>query len=172
MPGRDRLAPAGFAIPLGGLSVRKVLAACLVGGGLAMTDGAALGHHSFSMFDMSLPTEIEGTVEDFKLTNPHSSLLVKAKDKDGRATTWRLEGGSPSVLDRAGWNAKTLKPGASRSRASCRIRPANAILYQSLSVESRLPSRIAFLPGRCSLLCGICFTRRTGGDAWQEYPSH
>jgi hypothetical protein len=100
-----------FAILCEGFPVRRLLAACLLGGGMAMTGGAALAHHSFSMFDMSLPTAIEGTVEDFKLTNPHSSLLVKAKDKDGRATTWRLEGGSPSVLDRAGWNAKTLKPG-------------------------------------------------------------
>jgi hypothetical protein len=101
----------GFAILPEGIPVRRALTACLLGVGLAMTDGAALGHHSFSMFDMSLPTEIEGTVEELKLANPHSSLLVKAKDKDGRATTWRLEGGSPTVLDRAGWNAKTLKPG-------------------------------------------------------------
>ena len=91
--------------------MRILLAACVVGGGLAMTGGGAIAHHSFAVFDMSLPTEIEDTVQDFKFINPHTSLLLKAKDKDGRTMTWTLEGMSPSTLQRDGWTAKTLKPG-------------------------------------------------------------
>src|SRR3984893_5275649 len=76
-----------------------------------MTGGAALAHHSFSAFDLGTPTEVEGTVQEFKFINPHSYIVLKAKGADGRATTWTLEGMPPSFLERDGWTAKTLKPG-------------------------------------------------------------
>jgi hypothetical protein len=91
--------------------VRLTLAAWLTAGGLVASGSAALAHHSASIFDTSLPTGIEGTVAEFRFTNPHSLLLVKAKDKDGRVVTWSLEGASPTVLVRQGWSARTLKPG-------------------------------------------------------------
>jgi hypothetical protein len=76
-----------------------------------MTGGQALAHHSFSMFDFGMPTELEGTVLEFKFINPHSYIVLKAKGQDGKATTWTLEGMPPSFLERDGWGAKTLRPG-------------------------------------------------------------
>jgi hypothetical protein len=93
------------------MRVRGSATAWLTAAGLAITGGPSLAHHSFSIFDMSLPTEIEGTVEEFRFTNPHALLLLKAKDSDGRVTSWRLEGASTTELGRDGWSPRTLKPG-------------------------------------------------------------
>jgi Family of unknown function (DUF6152) len=76
-----------------------------------MAGGAATAHHSFSAFDFGTPTELEGTVLEFKYINPHCYIVLKVKGTDGRAATWTLEGGPPSFLERDGWTAKTLKPG-------------------------------------------------------------
>ena len=87
------------------------LAALVVSSALALTSGAALAHHSFAMFDQDNPIELEGTVQDFKFTSPHSFLLLRVKDQDGSFTVWNLEAGSPTALTREGWSAKTLKAG-------------------------------------------------------------
>jgi Family of unknown function (DUF6152) len=87
------------------------LAALLVSGALAVTSGAALAHHSFAMFDQDNPIELEGTVQDFKFTSPHSFILLRVKDQDGSVTVWNLEAGSPTALSREGWTAKTIKAG-------------------------------------------------------------
>jgi hypothetical protein len=74
-----------------------------------MTVGSATAHHSFSMFDFDRPTELEGTVQEFRYTNPHTMLLLRVKGKDG--ATWNLEGMGPSSLERDGWTSRTLRPG-------------------------------------------------------------
>jgi Family of unknown function (DUF6152) len=76
-----------------------------------MSSGAGIAHHSFAMFNMELPTELEGTVQEFRFSNPHSFLLVKVKGQDGRTVTWTLEGTSPASLGRDGWSGQTLRPG-------------------------------------------------------------
>jgi uncharacterized protein DUF6152 len=87
------------------------LAALLTGAMLAATSGAVLAHHSFAMFDQEHPIELEGIVQDFKFTSPHTFILLKVKEQDGDTTVWNLEGGSPTALSRDGWTAKTLKSG-------------------------------------------------------------
>jgi hypothetical protein len=77
----------------------------------AAASGAALAHHSFAMFDTDHPMELSGTVTEFKFTSPHTFILLEVKGTDGSATTWNLEGASPSALVREGWASKTLKPG-------------------------------------------------------------
>jgi hypothetical protein len=91
--------------------VNRLLSACFISGALVLTGGQALAHHSFSPFDIGMPTELEGTVLEFKFINPHSYIVLKAKGQDGRATTWTLEGMPPTFLERDGWGAKTLRPG-------------------------------------------------------------
>jgi hypothetical protein len=78
---------------------------------LVAASGAALAHHSFAMFDTDHPMELAGTVTEFKFTSPHTFILLEVKGDDGSATTWNLEGASPSALVREGWASKTLKPG-------------------------------------------------------------
>ena len=87
------------------------LAALLVSSALALMSGAALAHHSFAMFDQDNPIELEGTVQEFKWTSPHSFILLRVKEQDGNVTMWNLEAGSPTALSREGWTAKTIKAG-------------------------------------------------------------
>ena len=62
-------------------------------------------HHSFSAeFDSSKPITLEGKVVEMEWVNPHSWLVIDVPKPDGTVERWRLEGGSPSVLLRLGWN--------------------------------------------------------------------
>ena len=89
----------------------RPLAGLLVAFVLAVTGGDARAHHSYAMFDQENPIELEGVVEEFKFTNPHTFILLVVKQQDGTTATWSLEGLSPSGLVRDGWTGKTLKPG-------------------------------------------------------------
>jgi Family of unknown function (DUF6152) len=75
------------------------------------TIGVVIAHHSFAMFDQENPIELEGTVQEFKYTSPHTFIILVVKSKDGESTVWNLEGGAPSNLVRDGWSSTTLKPG-------------------------------------------------------------
>ena len=91
--------------------MKRRLLAFTVGAAFVAASGAALAHHSFAMFDTDHPMELSGTVTEFKFTSPHTFILLEVKGEDGSATTWNLEGASPSALVREGWASKTLKPG-------------------------------------------------------------
>ena len=43
--------------------------------------------------------------------NPHSWLHIDVKKPDGSVERWKIEGGSPSVLMRLGWNRTSLPAG-------------------------------------------------------------
>jgi hypothetical protein len=69
-------------------------------------------HHSFSAeFDGSKPITLEGKVVQMEWVNPHSWLTIDVPKPDGTVERWHVEGGSPSVLLRLGWNRNTLPPG-------------------------------------------------------------
>jgi hypothetical protein len=89
----------------------RLSTALLAGVALIVTGGAVFAHHSFAMFDTDHPMELTGTVTEFKFTSPHTFILLEVKGSDGSATTWNLEGASPSALVREGWASKTLKAG-------------------------------------------------------------
>ena len=90
--------------------MRRQLAALSASVALVMATGAA-AHHSFAMFDQDNPLELEGTVQEFKFTSPHTFIILDVKGEDGGTTVWNLEGGPPSFLVRDGWSKSTLKPG-------------------------------------------------------------
>ena len=72
----------------------------------------AMAHHSFSAeFDSSKPITLEGKVVEFEWVNPHSWLVIDVPNADGKVDRWRIEGGSPSVLLRLGWNRNSLPVG-------------------------------------------------------------
>ena len=89
----------------------RLSAAGLAVGVFVVMAGPAMAHHSFSMFDFEKPTELEGTVQEFRYTNPHTMLLLRVKGKEGGTATWSLEGMGPSSLERDGWTNRTLKRG-------------------------------------------------------------
>jgi uncharacterized protein DUF6152 len=90
--------------------MRRRLAALSASVALVMASGAA-AHHSFAMFDQDNPIELEGTVQEFKFTSPHTFIHLVVKGEDGTTMVWNLEGGPPSFLVRDGWSKSTLKPG-------------------------------------------------------------
>jgi hypothetical protein len=63
------------------------------------------------MFDQENPIELDGIVQEFKYTNPHSYLLLEVRGEDGSAVVWNLEGQAPSILSRDGWSKASLRPG-------------------------------------------------------------
>ncbi|HTW64628.1 MAG TPA: DUF6152 family protein [Bryobacteraceae bacterium] len=72
----------------------------------------AAAHHSFSAeFDASKPITLEGKVVEMQWVNPHSWLVIDVTKADGTVERWKLEGGSPSVLLRLGWNRNSLPAG-------------------------------------------------------------
>ena len=91
--------------------MRRQLAALLVSAVLVATNAAAMAHHSFAMFDQENPVDLEGVVQEFKYTSPHSYILLEVRGQDGSAVVWNLEGQAPSLLTREGWSSQTLKPG-------------------------------------------------------------
>ena len=54
---------------------------------------------------------LEGFVQEFKYTSPHTFILLAVKAQDGSITVWNLEGVTPSALAREGWSSKSLKAG-------------------------------------------------------------
>ena len=69
-------------------------------------------HHSFSAeFDSNKQVTLAGEVVMMEWVNPHSWLHIDVKKPDGSIERWKIEGGSPSVLMRLGWNRNSLPAG-------------------------------------------------------------
>jgi len=69
-------------------------------------------HHSFSAeFDAKKVVTLAGEVVMMEWVNPHSWLHIDVKKPDGSVERWKIEGGSPSVLMRLGWNRNSLPAG-------------------------------------------------------------
>ena len=69
-------------------------------------------HHSFSAeFDRDKKVTLEGKVVEMDWVNPHSWLVIDVPNAEGKVDRWRIEGGSPSVLLRLGWNRNSLPAG-------------------------------------------------------------
>ena len=71
-----------------------------------------LAHHSFSAeFDSTKQVTLSGEVVMMEWVNPHSWLHIDVPKPDGTVERWKIEGGSPSVLFRLGWNRNSLPRG-------------------------------------------------------------
>src|SRR6266496_2937773 len=69
-------------------------------------------HHSFSAeFDQNKQVTLEGKVVMMEWVNPHSWLHIDVTKPDGSVQRWKIDGGSPSVLFRKGWNRDSLPAG-------------------------------------------------------------
>jgi hypothetical protein len=69
-------------------------------------------HHSSSAeFDSNKSVTLTGQVVMMEWVNPHSWLHIDVQKPDGTVERWKVEGGSPSVLFRLGWNRNSLPAG-------------------------------------------------------------
>ena len=111
-------------------------------------------HHSFSAeFDSNKQITLEGKVVQMEWVNPHSWLQIDVPKADGTVERWRVEGGSPSVLLRLGWNRNSLPPGLK----------IKVVAFQAKDGSLRASSRdIQFSDGRKMDLGGSANTEGPG----------
>ena len=76
----------------------------------------AWAHHSISA----------GTVTKIEWTNPHIYTHVEVKEPDGKLVEYRVEGGPPNALYRAGWRKDTLKVGETVTVSGLRAKIATS----------------------------------------------
>jgi hypothetical protein len=114
----------------------------LLVGGLLATNGAAVAHHSFAMFDQENQLELIGLVQEFRYSAPHTFIILEVKQEDGSTETWSLEGVSPSALTREGWSKSSLKAGDELKLLVAPLRsgaPGGAWITQKINFRNGLP---------------------------------
>lgn len=91
----------------------KIIRAALGLAGLlgAIGAGAAQAHHSYSMFDRTKTTTLNGSIRNFEMVNPHSYVWVIVRGANGSDQIWGLEGGGVAAMQRAGLNKSSVKVG-------------------------------------------------------------
>ena len=73
--------------------------------------GTLVAHHGTSNYDTDHLTTVKGTVTGYEFVNPHVELYFEVKKDNGTVEKWTAEGGSPNMMRRNGWTAKSMKPG-------------------------------------------------------------
>ena len=91
--------------------MNRALTYTLVAVATMLTASSAFAHHSFAMFDQSKLVTIQGTVKEFRWTNPHVFIQVMVINDSGTEDEWSIEMTSPEQLARVGWRPGTIKPG-------------------------------------------------------------
>jgi hypothetical protein len=92
--------------------MRTKLFITIVGAGLMLAVSHVRAHHAFAAeFDVNKPLTLKGTLIKWEMVNPHSWFHIGVKDKDGKVTTWMVEGGSPNQLIRTGVTKNTVPVG-------------------------------------------------------------
>ncbi|MBX3563582.1 MAG: hypothetical protein KF730_03290 [Sphingomonas sp.] len=114
------------------MRVRAALLAIAATGGIV---APAVAHHSFSMFDQTKTLMWQGTVKEYKWSNPHTHIIIVVPANKPMAGTWDIEGASPNIMLRQGWNKGTFKPGDKITVAGHPLRSGEkgASLYYAIS---------------------------------------
>ena len=91
---------------------RKLMGVCTLGFALFAATVPAVAHHAVSAeFDRNKPITFTGTVKKVDWMNPHIYTHIEAKDANGNAVVYEVEGSAPNSLFRNGWRPDTLKVG-------------------------------------------------------------
>src|ERR1700757_1923018 len=132
----------------------RMLKVAGIAGMLMATVLPVAAHHSFSAeFDRDKRVALDGKVVEMQWVNPHSWLVIDVAKPDGTVDRWRIEGGSPSVLLRLGWNRNSLPAGTK----------IKVVAFQAKDGSLRGSSRsIEFPDGRKMDLGGSSNTQEPG----------
>jgi hypothetical protein len=91
-------------------STRKlmmILTAILTTFGLSLTSA----HHSHNAYEVTVWSELEGTVSDVLIMFPHSWMYLDVTDANGEVTTWAIEAASPPQIYENGVKPEDVQPG-------------------------------------------------------------
>ena len=82
---------------------------------VSLLAGASLqAHHSLAgVYAMGKEAKVAGAFKAFRLVNPHSTMKLDVKGKDGKVVEWTFLGGSVQAIARLGLKSgpNALKPG-------------------------------------------------------------
>ena len=78
-----------------------------------LTTGVVLhAHHSVAgVYDLDKEVILVGALKKLNFTNPHSSIELTVRNKDGSTTEWNLVTASNTVLTRQGVTKSAIKVG-------------------------------------------------------------
>ena len=94
------------------LNKRAPAAIAAVAGSVAlMLCLPAVAHHSTAMFDFAKTVEVKGTIKEFQWTNPHIWIQISVPNAKGGVEDWSVEGDSPNLVSRQGWQRNSFKTG-------------------------------------------------------------
>ena len=90
------------------MSLKSILVGAIVAHFLAFS---AWAHHSHNAYEITVWSEMEGTVSQVHLMNPHSWIYLDVTDEAGETTTWSLEAASPNSILENGVKPEDVRPG-------------------------------------------------------------
>jgi hypothetical protein len=76
-----------------------------------LTAAPAFAHHSGAPYDRRITASIQGEVIEWRWSNPHAWLKIRAPDKDGNMAEWAFEAMPATILSRQGWKRSTFQAG-------------------------------------------------------------
>lgn len=92
----------------------KWIVGCVVACGMLLAGASLQAHHSLAgVYAMGKEAKVSGAFKAFRLVNPHSTMKLDVKNKDGSVTEWTLLGGSVQAIGRLGLKSgpNALRPG-------------------------------------------------------------
>ena len=91
--------------------MRTKIATLAVVMNLFITTVPGFTHHSDVAYERTSIELKSATIVKVAWINPHGVVSCDVKDEAGKVTRWTLEMGSPSAMQRVGWNRNSLSPG-------------------------------------------------------------
>jgi uncharacterized protein DUF6152 len=79
---------------------------------MLISSSSLSAHHSFAAaYDLTKPITVKGTITRVDWGNPHISLFLNVKDKNGTVKEWGVDAASPAALAGRGLNKTSLRVG-------------------------------------------------------------
>ena len=86
---------------------------CVVLCGCLLASASLYAHHSLAgVYALGKEAKVTGAFKAFRLVNPHSSLRIDVKGKDGNTVEWAIVGGSVQSIARLGLGRTNDGPNA------------------------------------------------------------